>query len=111
MRGALEPLLEGHIEAQPPALHERRDLPEADVAEIGPLITREPVECVDRPGTQTRVLFDPPDPRVGIEERRRRHRTASMSASSTAGAKGSPAHRAVPRPPSQGRSPSPLAGT
>src|SRR5260221_12125976 len=103
MRGGFEPLLEGHIEAQPPAIHERRDLPQADVAEIGPLITRKPVECVDRPGAQTRVLFDPPDPRVGIEERRRRHRTASISASSTAAAKGSPAHPPAPRTRSHAR--------
>src|SRR5262249_57959902 len=85
-----------------PGLREQPNCPQADVEDERPPIRGKILQTRERGGIQARIVLDPPDPRVGVQQRRVAHFSASMSASSTTGSNGSPCHVTLPRTRSHG---------
>src|SRR5206468_2023058 len=100
--GRLEPLLERNCETNPPLFQQRCNFPQADIAEEGTLIGRKAIQRGNGRSPQTVVLGGPPDPGVSIQDRGRRHLSASISLSSIAGSSGSSNHCTLPRNLTQG---------
>jgi len=98
----IDPLVEPLAQPDAPQLDQERHLPQRNGAERGSLRVRICVESGTYLSGEWSRPVEPPEPRVGVEQRRSLHRSASISFSRTTGDRTSPTNVALPRRRSQG---------